>query len=118
MKFQFDLNKINIMILKSLDKEEKLLLHSTNLLNKNTEYKEYLSFILNNFSMNLNIKENFYLDMNLKIFNFYLLDTDFFWKINERGNIQETSILNSEFSVFKKNIYYFFNFLGYFFYTN
>lgn len=99
MKFHFNLLKINISILKSLEKDERNLLQKAKCLNKDTEYKEYLSFILNNFTLNLDLKENLYLESNIKIFNFFLIDSDFYWKLNERGNIEECTVLNNEFSV-------------------
>ncbi len=99
MKFQFNLLKVNITILKSLEPEEKQLLESNHCLSDDIEYKEYLSFILNNFSLDVNMREDLYLDLNMKIFNFFLIDKDYKWKLNNEGNISEFPILNQEFSV-------------------
>ncbi len=102
MKFQFNLLKIHITLLKSLEQSERDLLQSNNYLSDETEYKEYLSYILNNFSLDINMREDFYVQMNMKIFNFFLIDKDFIWKLNNEGNISEFSILNPEFTVIIK----------------
>jgi len=99
MKFQFNLLKIHITILKSLEREETELLESNQCLSDETEYKEYLTYILNNFSLDVNMREDLYLELNMKIFNFFLIDKDYSWKINDQGNIAEVPILNQEFSV-------------------
>jgi hypothetical protein len=99
IKFQFNLKKIQISLFKSLEFEEREILESNRILSDETEYKEFLTFILNNFCCDLNLKENLILEFNMKLFNFFLIDKDFIWKINNNGNIEEFPILNQEFSV-------------------
>lgn len=99
MRFQFNLIKVNITILKSLENEERKLLENHNCLSDETEYKEYLTFILNNFYLNVDMREDLYLEVSSKIFNFFLIDKDYVWQLNQDGNISEYPILNQEFQV-------------------
>lgn len=114
MKFQFSVQKIQVSLYKSLENEERELLESNKFLSDDSEYKEFLTFILNNFCIDFNLKENLYLEFNIKIFNFFLIDKDFKWKLNNEGNIIESPILNQEFSVSFFNFRNSLKFLDYF----
>jgi len=103
MKIIFSVLRINITFYKSLEKNERKLLEEQNLLSDETNYKEYLSFLLNNFSVAVDLREDFHTTVNFKIFNFFLMDKDFEWRKDDNGAIFEYPILNREFGV--KKIY-------------
>lgn len=84
-----------------MELEEKELLESNQLLSDETEYKEYLSFIMNNFNFEIKMKKDLYMELQMKIFHLFLIDNDFKWMLNLDGNIIEHPILNQEFSVIK-----------------
>ncbi len=91
--------RINITIYKSLENHERNLLEEKNDLKDENSYKEYLTFLLNNFSIAIDLREDFHTAVSFKIFNFFLMDNDFNLMINEEGEIYENKILHSEFSV-------------------
>jgi len=95
-----------LKFLKSLELDEKELLQSNQILSDDTEYKEYLYFIINNYNLEINIKKDLYIELQMKIFKFLILDNDFKWKLNLDGNVVEHPILNQEFSVLKNKIFY------------
>lgn len=101
MKFQFIILKINIKILKSIEKDEMKLLENND--NKCLdEHKEYLSYLLNNFLLLVDMKEDLYIEINTKILNFFLIDKDYVWKLDPNGIITQYPVLNDEFQVIKK----------------
>lgn len=99
MKIVYSVLRINITIYKSLEKNERRILEEQNLLCDETSYKEYLSFLLNNFSVAVDLREDFHTDVSFRIFNFFLLDKDFEWRIDDEGTIFENPILHREFGV-------------------
>jgi hypothetical protein len=99
MKIILSVLRINITIYKSLENHERNLLEEKNDLKDENSYKEYLTFLLNNFSIAIDLREDFHTAVSFKIFNFFLMDNDFNLMINEEGEIYENKILHSEFSV-------------------
>jgi hypothetical protein len=97
MKFYFNLKKVEVNVLKSLSQEEITLLKRDNSFTSEKEYKNFLNFVTNNFSMAVIIQDNQDIDVNLKLLNMFLFDSDFDYKLTETGKTEQKTCLNPEF---------------------
>jgi hypothetical protein len=97
MSMEFKLARLEINILKSLSYEERSMFNDASGLNAvnppPSPFKNYLNFVLNNLSFNLSVSESKNTKLNVKLFNMFLFDSDFYYNKTETSSAPQQEML-------------------------
>lgn len=101
MSMEFKLARLEINILKSLSYEERSMFCGASDLSHNSkpsDFKNYLNFVMNNLSFNMSVYESKNTNLNVKLFNMFLFDSDFYYNKTEASSApQQEMLVNPEF---------------------